>query len=139
MNKYMIMHIENSHAYLDVMRRFFEKYVNIEYQPIYVETGEDAWEKLTSNSLLPDLLIIDLMLESDNNPKPGVELTRRIKGDNRFQNLKIVILTATTKKDAKENIENLGIKYYTKTFRPSKWKEEIMNILSETRGDDAHA
>ena len=141
MKKYTILHIENSQNYLNVMKRLFNHDKDFDYQPRHVISGEDAWKKVETMSSLPDLLIVDIMLDNDNDPRPGVDFIRRIKTHERFKDLMIIALTATTKSSPRKILEGEGLvaRYYTKTFRPTKWKEEIRVILKGSEGGNTHA
>ena len=136
MRKINIMHIENSRPYLDVMERFFKRDEIFDYKYSHVTSCEKALDVMEELSSLPDILIVDLMLENDNDPKPGVEFINRLRANEKFKNLIVIVLTATTKASPKNELEEAGLVegYYNKTFRPSKWKNEIKNIFEKVKG-----
>jgi DNA-binding response OmpR family regulator len=51
---------------------------------------EIAWEKLEER--IPDLMVLDVMFPG--NDSEGFEFARKIRGDNRFKSLPIVMMTA---------------------------------------------
>jgi len=63
------------------------------YEILRAEDGEEALKKIRENTV--DLVLLDVMM-----PKiDGFEVCRRIKGDERFRNIPVVMITALSEKE----------------------------------------
>lgn len=87
------------------------------FEPMYTvyeaEDGQNAWEFLSSESLLPDIVLSDIMMPN----MSGVELCKRIKHDFDMCHIPVVLLTARTA--VEHNLEGLNMgadDYITKPF-----------------------
>jgi two-component system phosphate regulon response regulator PhoB len=83
------------------------------YAVLLAETGEEAWRKVRGN--IVDLMVIDLMLPGID----GLELTRRIKSDDRLRAIPVIMLSA--KGDEVDIVTGLELgadDYITKPFSP---------------------
>jgi CheY-like chemotaxis protein len=130
MKKYTILHLDDNQVFIDEMRLL----LNVETEEIDyigVKSVNDAWEELTRH--LPDLLIVDLMLENDYDPQPGIDFIREVR-DKLSPDLKIVVLTANTDKNPRTELEGLVDWHETKSFTPSQLREKIKEILRTPRG-----
>ncbi len=63
------------------------------YEVITAENGRDALEKIAE--LRIDLVLLDVMMPEIN----GFDVCRTIKGDERFRNIPVVMITVLTSKD----------------------------------------
>jgi two-component system, chemotaxis family, chemotaxis protein CheY len=69
--------------------------------------GQAAWDMLTVG-LVVDLVLTDIVM-----PRlTGVELLKRIRGDERFKNLHVIMSTAVTTRNMIEEVGKLGADYY---------------------------
>ena len=83
------------------------------YEVLCAETGEDAWRKIRSQHI--DLLVIDLMLPGID----GLELTRKVKNDQRTRQIPVVMLSAKGEEvDIVTGLELGADDYVTKPFSP---------------------
>lgn len=87
--------------------------------------GEDCLKKLKED--LPDLLLLDIVLPH----MDGWEIIRAIRQDEKFKNLKIVILSNLGQKDEVEKGFELGVlRYFIKAhYTPSEVVAEVKQIL----------
>jgi two-component system phosphate regulon response regulator PhoB len=83
------------------------------YEVLRAETGEEAWQKIRRQPV--DLLVIDLMLPGID----GLELTRRLKNDQRTRQIPVVMLSAKGEEvDIVTGLELGADDYVTKPFSP---------------------
>ena len=93
-----------------------------------VETAEDGDEGLRMiKEKKPDLVLLDVVLPNFN----GWEILRKIKKDDNFKDLKIVVLSNLGEKDEVEKGLKLGAtKYLVKAhYTPSEVIKEVKKIL----------
>lgn len=137
MSKYTIVHIENNNFYLEMIKRVFNNINIVKYFPLYVHSQKDAYELIDKFSPIPDLIITDLMLNDDVDPQPGVDLIIKIQNNPKFVFTKIMALTATVQEYPKNKLSKGGVYYYSKTFRPIEWIEEVKFILAKDGSPNA--
>jgi DNA-binding response OmpR family regulator len=93
-----------------------------------VKTAEDGDEGLRAiKEKKPDLVLLDVVLPNFN----GWEILRKIKKDDNFKNLKVIVLSNLGEKDEVEKGLNLGAtKYLVKAhYTPSEVIKEVKKIL----------
>jgi len=93
-----------------------------------VEKAEDGDEGLRSiKEKKPDLVLLDVVLPNFN----GWEILRKIKKDDNFKDLKVVVLSNLGEKDEVEKGLKLGAtKYLVKAhYTPSEVIKEVKKIL----------
>jgi two-component system phosphate regulon response regulator PhoB/two-component system alkaline phosphatase synthesis response regulator PhoP len=79
----------------------------------------------------PDLIILDLMLPDDD----GIEITKRLKKENEFSDIPIIILSAKDEESDKIVGLELGAEdYITKPFSPRELVVRAKKILSRRAG-----
>lgn len=87
-----------------------------------VATAEEAQQSLAEAAV--DLLVLDWMLPGIS----GIEMTKRLKKDARFNGLPIILLTARAEKDDRISAFEAGVNdYVTKPFSP---RDLIVRIKS---------
>jgi len=89
------------------------------------EDGEKVFKKLKEK--VPDLVVLDIVLPHID----GWEILRKIKENEKFKDLKLLILSNLGQKEEIEKGLSLGaIKYLIKAhYTPSKLVEEIKKII----------
>jgi CheY-like chemotaxis protein len=86
--------------------------------------AESALSKLNQNH--PDLILMDLALPGID----GLQLTRKLKSEEKTNKIKIVALTASAMKGDKERILSAGCDgYIAKPIDTRKFKEQILEYL----------
>ena len=97
---------------------------NKNYQLSDAIDGEDALNKIKADK--PDLILMDLSM-----PKmDGYELTRKLKSQQNFHDIKIIALTAHAMKGDKEKALASGcLGYITKPINVRIFGEQINNFL----------
>jgi len=91
---------------------------------ITAENGREAWEKIQNLNF--DLVITDLEMPEMN----GIELCEKIKKDNRFSHIPVIMLTVRSR----EKDEIMGIvagadDYITKPFKPKILTVRVLAAL----------
>lgn len=83
------------------------------YEVLCAATGEEAWDQIKRSRV--ELLVLDLMLPG----MDGLELTRRLKSDDRTRSIPIVMLSAKGEEaDIVTGLELGADDYVTKPFSP---------------------
>jgi two-component system sensor histidine kinase/response regulator len=95
------------------------------YETTAAFDGEEALQAIAKES--PDLLILDVMM-----PKmDGYEVLRRLKQDEQYRNIPVILLTA--KKDIPDKLKGLDIgadDYITKPFNPQELLARVKSLLT---------
>jgi len=107
MSENYVLLVEDSPDDVALTLRAFKK-SNILNQVVVAKDGEEALEKLFSGAPLPQLVLLDLKL-----PKiDGLEVLRRIRGDEKLRMLPVVILTSSREEKDLINGYALGANSY---------------------------
>jgi len=94
---------------------------------IAVSTAEEAQQQLERTPV--DLLVLDWMLPGIS----GIELTRRLKNDSRYNTLPIILLTARVEKADRIRAFEVGVNdYITKPFSPKDLLVRIKSAINIT-------
>ncbi|ARV06652.1 hypothetical protein BTO04_08060 [Polaribacter sp. SA4-10] len=106
------------------MRAFIISIVKPFFRVLEATNGLEALEILENNTI--DIIISDVMM-----PKmDGFELLKNIKGDKRFKNISMIMLTARALEEDKLFALRLGVDdYLTKPFSPEELLVRTRNIL----------
>ncbi len=89
--------------------------------------GEDAFTLAVSEG--PDLIILDVMMPGQG----GIETCRKLKADERTAAIPVVLLTAKSRKQDREEGKAAGAdEYITKPFSPQKVINVVQNFLGVT-------
>lgn len=106
------------------LRHFLTATLSKKYRVADAADGLAAWSMI--GNLMPDFVISDMMMPV----MDGLELTRRIKGDNRTCHIPVILLTA--KSDAETKLESVQIgvdDFITKPFSAAYLEARIENIF----------
>lgn len=95
------------------------------YDVAEAHSGGDFLDKL-KDSQLPDIVLLDVMM-----PKiDGYEVCSRIKKDDKFKKIKIIMYSALTEADMKDNAKEAGADAcITKSVELDELSERIMKLL----------
>jgi signal transduction histidine kinase len=110
------------------MRQYLVGFLEGDYRISQVRDGRQALD--LAREYLPDLMLLDLMLpELD-----GHEVCRRLKGDPKTRNIKIVLLTARVDEGAKIiALENGADDFLTKPFSRTEVETRLRNLLETSK------
>jgi two-component system, OmpR family, alkaline phosphatase synthesis response regulator PhoP len=96
------------------------------YQTTSAISGEEALSLLAEDK--PDLIILDLRLPGIN----GDEVCRKIKTNQEFCDIPVILLTASTGQDLEKLTEEIGaIDFIRKPFDSQEFIDKIEAILSK--------
>ncbi len=108
------------------LRRYIQNHLSGQYQIREAVHGKEGWEMATEQ--IPDIIITDVMMpEMD-----GVELTHRLKNDERTSHIPIVMLTARDDTATKRAGFQTGAdQYLTKPFDVSELHDRLQSLLKQ--------
>lgn len=120
--KYTLLIVEDN----EQMRQYESRKLSNDYNILTASDGEDALEVLSKNMV--SLIVSDIMME----PMGGLELLKRVKQDNRFSFIPVILLTAVTSDAAKmAGMENGADEYIVKPFSMDYLADTIANLLRQ--------
>lgn len=106
------------------IRQLLHNFIGRDYKIVESADGLAGWE--TAIELLPDLIICDLMMPV----MDGLELTRKLKTDERTSHIPIILLTAKSSHlHQLEGMEMGADSYVTKPFSLELLKLNLRNLL----------
>lgn len=106
------------------LRNFLTSILSKKYRVADAADGLAAWNMISN--LMPDFVISDMMMPV----MDGLELTRRIKGDNRTCHIPVILLTAKSDADSKLESVQAGVDdFITKPFSAAYLEARIDNIF----------
>ncbi|MBE9600462.1 hybrid sensor histidine kinase/response regulator transcription factor [Pedobacter sp. MC2016-24] len=108
----------------DEIRQLLRNYIGNDYKIIESADGQEGWE--TAIELLPELIICDVMMPV----MDGLELTKKLKMDERTSHIPIILLTAKSSHTHQmEGMEMGADSYVTKPFSMELLKLNVRNLL----------
>jgi two-component system, OmpR family, alkaline phosphatase synthesis response regulator PhoP len=98
------------------------------YEVLTAADGEEALRRLEQDR--PDLVVLDIMM-----PKvDGYEVLRRIRADEEFRQLPVILLSAKGRPiDRQTGLEIGADDYIVKPFSPRRLLEKIQDLLERER------
>jgi two-component system alkaline phosphatase synthesis response regulator PhoP len=98
------------------------------YEVLTAADGEEALRRLEQDR--PDLVVLDIMM-----PKvDGYEVLRRIRADEEFHQLPVILLSAKGRPlDRETGLEIGADDYIVKPFSPRRLLEKIQDLLERAR------
>ena len=108
------------------LRRYIRDHLSGQYQWQEAVHGKEGWDIATE--ALPDIIITDVMMpEMD-----GVELTHRLKNDERTSHIPIIMLTARDDAETKRASFQTGAdQYLTKPFDTAELQDRLQSLLKQ--------
>ncbi len=99
------------------------------FDVVAAANGEDAFTLAVSEK--PDLIILDVMMPGQG----GIETCRQLKADERVADIPVILLTARTSRQDREEGKAAGAdEYITKPFSPQKVINAVQNFLGVVSG-----
>lgn len=123
MAKKRVLLVDDERDFVEVLRTRLESN-NFEVLPAY--DGEEGLERAEREN--PDIIILDIML-----PKiSGFDVCRKLKVDENFKNIPIIMLTAKFQpNDIKFGMAMGADAYITKPFEPQVLVEKMRELLKK--------
>ena len=110
------------------IRQYITDTFSDDFLILQAENGEEGVKMAEEHN--PDIIVSDIMMPKKN----GIELTRQLKGDIRTSHIPIILLTAKTTDDDKEEGYDSGAdSYLTKPFTAKLLASRIRNLLTARR------
>ena len=121
-SKKKILLVEDDPFLIDI---YSTKLKDAGFEVLVSDEGEEAIGKIKEES--PDLVLLDIVLPEID----GWEILRRIKSDEKFKNLKVIILSNLgQKEEVKKGMELGAVNYLIKAqYTPSQVVEEVKKAL----------
>lgn len=108
------------------LRSFLTSVLSKKYRVADAPDGLAAWNMI--GNLMPDFVVSDLMMPL----MDGMELTKRIKGDERTCHIPVILLTAKTDMESKLEGMQIGVDdYITKPFSAAYLEARVENIFMQ--------
>ena len=110
------------------IRQYITDTFSDDFRILQAENGEEGVQMAEEHN--PDIIVSDIMMPQKN----GIELTRQLKSDIRTCHIPIILLTAKTTDDDKEEGYDSGAdSYLTKPFTAKLLASRIRNLLTARR------
>lgn len=94
------------------------------YTPFIARNGSEALA--IAQAEIPDLILLDIMMPDID----GYEVCQTLKKDQRFNDTKIIFLSAKSKKEDIEKGLQMGAdKYFTKPFSTKQLLQEMVDLM----------
>ncbi len=121
MKRILVVEDDNS---LSVLLRLIMKVQQEDWDVSSAATGVEALAQV--EKFQPDLILLDIMMpEMD-----GLEVARRLHGDERYKDQKIVILSALSDPDTQRKAMEAGVlEYWTKPISPDELRDGMLRVL----------
>ncbi len=125
--KILVVEDDNS---LSMLLRLIMKFQQEEW---LLSSASNGLEALTQvEKFQPDLVLLDIMMpEMD-----GLEFARRVRADERWSDLTIVVLSALSDPNTKRKAREVGVtEYWTKPISPDELQDGLLRVLGEELPD----
>ncbi|WP_445665389.1 response regulator [Fodinibius sp. AD559] len=112
----------------DLTRKLISRLVSKEFDHDITtkKNGIEALEYVEKN--IPQLIILDLMLPGMN----GFEILKKVREDQRFSQIKVVLVSAKSRsEDIERGFDLTADEYITKPFQPKEFTARIRKLLTK--------
>jgi two-component system OmpR family response regulator/two-component system phosphate regulon response regulator PhoB len=105
-----------------------ELFLKNEYEILKMKSGNEALEYLNNNTIIPDLILLDILMPN----MDGWEVFKRLKAIDKIKNVPIVFLTSVVEENEKKRAYKIGIvDFIIKPFNMTELKSRINEILKK--------
>ena len=103
-----------------------ELFLKNEYEIYKAKSGNEMFERLSSNEFVPDLILLDIIMPNMN----GWEVFDKIRTTDALKNIPVVFLTSIVDEAEKKRAFKMGIAdFVTKPFNMSDLKSRIKDAF----------
>jgi CheY-like chemotaxis protein len=111
-----------------ILREAFETTCNFSIECVEAVDGKDALHLLSSSTVHPDFIFLDINMPRIN----GLKLLRLLKKDERFKDIPVVMYTTSKRNEDKQEASKLGACYFiTKPELLTDLQAEIAFVLEK--------
>jgi CheY-like chemotaxis protein len=112
MTERQILVVDDEVVNLEIIREYLDA---PDYRLVLATSADQAWERMDCTGERYDLAILDRMMPGMN----GIELLRKMKADERYRDIPVIMQTAATSPDqVREGIESGAYYYLAKPYEP---------------------
>jgi CheY-like chemotaxis protein len=124
-DKKKVMIIEDDYFVMDI---YHTKLIQAGFEVVGANNGLKALEKLQEEERIPDLILLDIIMPY----MGGLEVLEKIKKDDKFKNIPVVLLTNLSQKAEIDTGMKLGAHDFLikSHFTPSEVLEKINSLLN---------
>jgi DNA-binding NarL/FixJ family response regulator len=122
---YSILHLDDNPIIANMVKPSFDTIPTISYSSTYniKQTEERLQEKL------PEILIVDLMLDNDYDPTPGIQYIK--KAHQQYPGLRMIVYTGYKETGLKKELAPYIVHYEQKGGNPVALVNKIQSLLWE--------
>ncbi len=121
MKRILVVEDDNS---LSVLLRLIMKVQPEDWEVSTAATGLEALSQV--EKLRPDLVLLDIMMPEID----GLEVARRLHSEARYQDPKVVILSALSDPDTQRKAKEAGVlEFWIKPVSPDELREGMLRVL----------
>ncbi|MDQ4026921.1 MAG: response regulator [Actinomycetota bacterium] len=118
-----VLVVEDQPSMQAIVKYHFE---NSGYEGVFADTVDDGWRMLVTES--PDALVTDISLPGAD----GWTLIERVRGDGRFHQVPIVVLTGQVDEETARKAGSLGCDYLTKPLSATALLSKLRAVLADS-------
>ncbi len=124
-NRWRILAVDDEPLNLEIIRELLDDpNIDVDQAP----NAERAWQRLDAGQKRYNLAIVDRMMPG----MDGIELLRRMKSDQRFRHIPVILQTAAVSPDdVREGIEAGAYYYLTKPYQPAALTAIVRAALAD--------
>ena len=122
---YTVLHLDDNPVFLNMTKSLFENQKDIIYDGVF--TTKEAFSHIQNSP--PDLVLVDLMLEKEGDPTPGVQFIEQVK--EQYPKTRMFVLTAYKPNDLREKLSNYVNKYIQKGGDPELFISTVTRYLKQ--------
>jgi putative two-component system response regulator len=106
-----------------------ELFLKNDYEVYKAKSGNEALEYLTSNKVVPNIILLDIVMPN----MTGWEVFVKIKAIGSLKNVPIVFLSSITEEEEKKRAYKMGVAgFITKPFNMTDLISEIKEVLRKS-------
>jgi DNA-binding NarL/FixJ family response regulator len=121
--KKTILHIDDNVIFMNSVKSVLKQSLDVNYD--HVCDKYEAYHYLRNK--MPDVIIVDLMLENDYDPDPGVKLVEEFS--KKYKGIDLVVMTGNPDNDIKNHLLELTPYYETKGSDPMSFQAKMKRII----------
>ena len=122
-----ILVVDDEPFNLDIVAEYLDER---DFELVMVESGEAAWDELNRPDSCFDLVLLDRMMPG----MDGIQVLKRIKGDERLHAIPVIMQTAATSPEqVREGLAAGAFYYLTKPFEGEALQTIIRSALDDMR------